>query len=854
MSNPFIAGAGGGGGGCFTGGTQIHTPNGTRPINSLQVGDTVYSFDDTGNIYESEILAVHVHEDEPVSEYLIWGGWKLEATPNHWVLNQFNAFVCIGTLGLDDCLVDENAHLRPILSKKDIGLHTVYNLTVKDRHTFIANGIRVHNAGLGNGLIAGSGGRRSGKSSGGSYQPQTDADSLNSSAYVQILDLLCEGEIEGFPASSQYARGSDLHKKAMLKNIYMDRTPILRESANIENIQTSDYNFNGVTEQNFDVRWGSPDQGYIPGFANTQNERTVGVYVRQGEPVTRSILDTDIDRIRVTLAWDALQKFTDQGDILGTSVQYEIAISYEYSSYITVVSDTVTGRTSDRYQKSYTIGISGNFPVTVKVSRITANSSDSKLQDEFSWISYTEITDVKLKYPGSALLAMQVDAKNFNSIPARSYKIRGMKIRIPNNCVVDQSNGRLIYFGTWDGTFASQQWCADPCWCLWDLLTNCRYGLGQHINSKTLDKWSFYQASVYCNELVRSGIKNSLRQDIYEPRFLCNVSIQTQEEAYKLINDMCSVFRAMPYWSAGSLAIAQDRPLGPTYIFNQANIGEEGFQYSGSSLKGRHSVANVAYLDLEQQDIAYESVEDRQAISKYGIVTAEITAFACTSRSQARRVGEWLLYTEQNESETVTFTTSLDAGIAIRPGMIIATSDPLRAGARRGGKIRAHGVNYIVIDEPLATDINDVSIPSISVAMTDGSIETREVASADGAKITVSQNFTSTPLVGGAFIYNTNTVKMEYWRVLGIEESEGIKYKITALSHDSSKYAYVERGAPPATNQVFPSLYDKALAPENINGQVSSSTTNGQLSNNLALSWQSDPSAIEYEVQYRTVG
>lgn len=848
--NNFIVGSGGGG--CFTGKTLVLTPSGEKEIQQIVVGDLVVSFDDAGGIFESKVLEVHVHENEKVFEYEIWGGKKLEATPNHWVLNQFNAFVCIGTLGPDDCLVDQNAHLRPIVNKKPIGNHTVYNLTVETKHTFIANGIRVHNSGLGDGLIAGSGGRRR-KSSGG-YQPVTDADSLNSAAYAQIVDLLGEGEIEGFPAAYGYERGSTAYKAAMLKNVYIDKTPILRASANINNLQAGDFNFNDIDPNDFEARWGTQNQTYVPGFNSSENEKSVGVSVKEGEPVTRAITDSDVNRVRVTLTWQALQRITEKGDFLGTSVSYQIAISYNGGTYTTVVDSSVSGRTADQYQKSHTISISGAFPVNIRVIRITENSADTKLQNEFSWTSYTEITDAKLRYPNSALVAMQINAKNFSSIPARSYRVRGLKISIPSNASVDQTNGRLIYSGVWDGTFAAQQWCADPLWCLWDFLTNCRYGLGQHIRTQNLDKFSFYQASVYCNELVKSGLKNSSGQDIYEPRFLCNVSIQTQEEAYKLINDMCSVFRAMPYWSAGSLVIAQDRPSDPIYLFNQTNVGEDGFQYSGSSLKSRHTVVVVGYLDLENQEVAYESVEDPAAIARYGVITAEITAFACTSKTQARRVGEWLLYTEQNETEIVTFTTSIDAGISVRPGMVIAIADPARAGARRGGRIRAAGTNYILADEPAFTDIPSGQSPTINVMMTDGTVETRTVSSASGAKITTSTNFTSTPLVGGSFIYNDNTINRQEWRVLSVEESEGVQYKISALAYNVSKYNYIERGASIQEVAISRLTIENAQDPQNLSAQVSSTESNGQLASNMFVSWQSDPNAIEYELRYRLVG
>ncbi|NDE59275.1 MAG: hypothetical protein EB010_07625 [Acidimicrobiia bacterium] len=250
-----------------------------------------------------------------------------------------------------------------------------------------------------------------------------------------------------------------------------------------------------------------------------------------------------------------------------------------------------------------------------------------------------------------------------------------------------------MYAGIWGGTFGAAQWCSDPAWILWDLLTSTRYGFGQHISASQLDKWAFYSASQYCAELVPDGFGGQ------EPRFSCNVNIQTQEDAYKLINDMCSVFRAMPYWSAGALTTSQDRPADSAYLFTLANVAEGGFTYSSSSLKTRPNVAVVSYLDLELRDVAYEVVEDQASISKYGAITTEISAFACTSRGQAGRIGEWLLYSEQYENEVVTFTTSIDAGVVVRPGQIIEVSDPMRAGARRGGRIASATTTTVTVDD-----------------------------------------------------------------------------------------------------------------------------------------------------------
>ena len=310
----------------------------------------------------------------------------------------------------------------------------------------------------------------------------------------------------------------------------------------------------------------------------------------------------------------------------------------------------------------------------------------------------------------------------------------------------------------------------------------------------------------------------------------------------------------MPYWGAGTLIISQDAPSSPSYLFNQTNVSEEGFQYNGSSLKTRHTVAIVKYLDLENQKVDYISVEDQAGIAKYGVITTEIEAFACTSKSQARRVGEWILYTEQYETETITFKTGIDAGAAVRPGMVIATSDPLRAGARRGGRIRAAGTNYIVIDEPLATDIPMAGAPTVHVAMIDGTVEVCSVASASGAKITISGAFVSTPLVGGTFIYNNDDMKRDRWRVLNVQEQNGVEYQITAIAYNPSKYDHVERNVELNTKIYLPLEIQKPNDPQNISSQSATYQSNGQLSNKVVLSWESDSNATQYQVRYRLVG
>jgi hypothetical protein len=814
--------AGGGGGGCFLGHTLIRTPDGLRAIETLQSGDLVISFDDQGGLHHATVLKVHVHEGERVVRYRLWGGAVLDATPNHWVLNQFNAFVEIGTLGADDCLVDENGHLRPIVASEDLGTGTVYNLTVEGHHTFIAGGIRVHNAGLGLGIAgAGGGGDSGGKGGGGSTSQRTPteaANSLFSTSYAKLVDLISEGEIYGL--------------KDGLKSIYVDNTPL-------QNADGS-YNFQNVSVF---TRTGTQSQTYIPGFDDVGNEVAVGVTVQQATPIVRSITNTSVNAARVTITVPQLQQFTDQGDIIGTGIQLQIAVQYNGGGYTTVIDDTISGRTSQQYQKQYLINLSGAFPVDIKVTRVTADSGSAKLLNAFSWTSYTQVTYAKLAYPNSALVGVRIDAQQFSSIPSRAYRIRGIKVKIPSNATVDSATGRLIYSGVWSGTFGAAQWCSDPAWCLWDLLTSTRYGFGNHIDTTQLDKWAFYSASQYCSALVPDGFGGN------EPRFSCNVNIQTEEDAYTLINNLCSVFRAMPYWSTGSLTVAQDKPSDPAYLFTYANVSEEGFSYSGSSLKTRPNVAVVEYMDLDLRNTAYEVVENAASIAKYGVIKTQVTAFACTSRGQAHRVGDWLLYTANYEAtETVTFTASIDAGVIVRPGQIIEISDPVRAGARRGGRIYAATITTVTVDD--ATGLTTANSPTLSVILSDGTVQTRSVSTLVGNVITVSSAFTSTPNINSVWIYETTNLQTTTWRVLGVQEQDQCKYAVTALAYNSSKYDYIERGVPLQVRSVS-NLNAVPAAPTNLTLTEALYKYRDQVSSKIIITWRGIQGISEYIVKYR---
>ena len=669
--------------------------------------------------------------------------------------------------------------------------------------------------------------------------PTRAADNLASSSHATLLDLLSEGEIEGFPSARDYTRGTDNYNKALLKDVFLTDTPILRSEADVTDLSDSDYNFKGVTVE---TRYGTNSQTYISanGFGDVENINSVNVEVVQATPITRQITNSNVDAVRVSIAVPRLEASNNQGDILGTSVSLDIEVQYNGGGFTKVKDADISGRTADKYERDYLITLDGDFPVDVRVTRVSADSTDTNVNPTY-WTSYTEIIRKKLRYPNSALAAVRFSAEQFQNIPARSYRIRGIKVKIPNNGTVNQTTGAISYSGTWTGAFGAAQWTSNPAWILYALLTNKRWGFGDHVAEAQLDKFSFYSASQYCGTLVDDGNGGT------EPRFSCNVLIQNQYEAYKLVNDLCSVMRAQPYWSTGSLTISQDKPTDSSYLFNRSNVLEPGFTYAGSDLKTRHTVAIVSYLDLETREQNYELVEDRDAIAKYGWVPTQVKAFACTSRGQAHRLGSWILYSEQNDVDVCTFTASLEAGVLVRPGNVIDIQDPVRAGVRYGGRIAGAGDNTINVDDATGLPEEDATL---SVLLPDGTLETKDITGRTGTLITVDGDWTERPNINSVWVIQTTAIETQKFRVLTVKEKEGHLYEITALSHNPDKYDYVERGDTLSTRSIT-NLNPIPNPPTSPKAEEKFYAENDKARVKIIVSWAAVKGVPQYKVRYR---
>ena len=680
--------------------------------------------------------------------------------------------------------------------------------------------------------------------------PDLPSGALSSKQFNTIVELLSEGEIEGSATASKNGitdKTSTAYINSFKKDIFLNQTPILQAAASVSSPQDSDFNFKDV---GFVFREGTANQTFISGIKNIETEVGIGTQVTTSNPVTHTVTQSTINAVRVTLNFPSMQVFNNEGGIDGTEVRLLIKVIENDGTTTTAVDDTVKGRSTNAYFRDYLINLASgtSFPVQIRVERVTADSTESSTVKAFRYNSATNIIMKQNAYPNTAHTALRFSAEKFPRIPNRVYRIRGIKVKIPSNATVNATHGNLTYAGTWNGTFkASKEWCSDPAWILYDLLTNDRYGCD--IAESSLDKFTFKSVSEYCGALIDAGNGDGST----EPRFSCNVNITQQADAFNLINALCSTMRAIAFYSAGTIAISQDAEGKATkYIFNNSNVTDDGFVYNGSSLKTRHTIINVQYLDMITQELDIETIEaDAATQTKYGIRTKTIKAFACTSRGQAARLGKWFLFNEQNSGESCAFTTTAAAGVLVRCGDIIEIADSLKAGVRRGGLLSSvTSTTVVVLDDSASTDIPTTNSPTISVVMPDGSVETKTISNVSGATITVSSAFSTTPNVNAPYILESSTLETTTWRVVSVTENDDLTYSISALEHNEGKYAFVEDGTalPTRTTTTLTQIKDP---PEGLQAQEKIVIINNKAVAKILLDWQTQFGVSKYEVHYR---
>ncbi len=637
------------------------------------------------------------------------------------------------------------------------------------------------------------------------------ATTLQSRAFAQVLDLVSEGEIVGLVDGA--------------KSIYLNGTVL-------ENADGS-RNFQNVT---YEGRTGTQAQTYIPAAAAVESAISVTTEVTAATSLVRTVSNSEVDAVRVVLSVLALYKAENDGKQAGTSVQIAIDVQASGGSYVTQINDTIDGKATSKYQRAYRIALTGSAPWNVRVRRITADATDLSLQNKTYWDSYTEIIEAKLRYPNSALISMRFDSAAFQGIPSRAFDLKLLKIQVP----VNYDPVARTYSGVWDGTFKTA-WTDNPAWVFYDLVTNERYGLGTYVPAAQVDKWALYTVSQYCDEQVNDGFGG------LEPRFTCNVYLQSRQEAFKVINDLASVFRGMVYWSSGSLTVSQDAPKDAVALYTQANVVNGQFIYSGASAKAKHTVALVTWNDPDDQyRQKIEYVENATQIARLGVIQTEVTAFGCTSRGQANRVGRWLLFSEELESETVTFSTGIEGAVA-RPGDVIKVADSARAGARMGGRVVTATTTVIGIDSPVTLAAGTWTM---YVVLADGTVESKTVSSVAGQSVTLASALSSAPQVGAQWVITGTSLEAQTFRVVTVSEQDGGVVEITALKHEPEKYDAVEDGLVITPRDI--SILDDATEPVT-NGSVSEYlyTTTTDVKVGATITWTPPSRATSYLLEIR---
>jgi len=701
------------------------------------------------------------------------------------------------------------------------------------------------------------------------YDSEMKEGEIGSRQFVTLLDVIAEGEIAGFPSAidAGHTQGTNDYNTTSLKDVFLNNTQVLKQTAPNTNPDDTDFNF-GTADSNrprFIPRFGKSSQTRIPGLKETERDRTVGVTVSVASPQTVTITDTSTEGIRVTIGFPRLQKIEDDGNISGTTVNYNIEVKDQAGTTLkkiipsvsgggTLPSNTTTGalvqgKSTSPYFKDHIIFLpddiqSSDFPLTVTVTRITEDSTDNLLQNSFELTSITELIFNPSTYNNTALAALRFDSEIFRSIPRRTYRVRGRLVKIPHNATV-RSDGSLSFSGSFNGTLkTTKEYCNDPAWVLYDIITETRAGFGDFVTEDQVDKYAFYSASEYNSTLINNG------QGGTSPRFSCNIVIQSSHQAYTLLNKIASIMRASLFYEDGKITLSQDRPTTSSYFFSYANVLEDGFVYTGVSQTTKDTVVNVKYFQNETRTYEYETVEDTSANqSKYGVVVKNIEAIGCSDQAQARRMGLWHLYTQNNETETVAFTTTADAGSLIRPGDVITIQDPVRSGVRRSGRISAATTTQITVDNTKDLPTEAASGDQLSVILTDGTLETKTISTISGSVITVDSAYSSAPQVNGMWLLLRATTETEDFKVISVKEDNNL-FTIAAMFHNPDKYAFVEDGAA-ITIPVISNLIELKPAPSNIAGEERIIVLGDRAVSKLIVSWQPVAGVSQYSVKHK---
>ncbi|MCA6962409.1 host specificity protein J [Pectobacterium odoriferum] len=656
-------------------------------------------------------------------------------------------------------------------------------------------------------------GRKGGSSN--ARTPVESPDSIQSTSYAKILLALGEGEFKGSLDGTR---------------IFLDGTPITDANGNA--------NFSGVT---WEFRPGTPDQSYIPGFPGVENEITVSTELTSETAWVRSLTNTQLSAARLRFSWSALQQQYDNGDVGGYRVEYAVDVATDGGSYQQLLITAVDGKTTTKYERSHRVDLpTANTGWQIRVRRITPNSASNRIADRMVIEAITEVIDAKLRYPETALLFVQFDAKQFQNIPAVSCDPDGRIIRIPSN----YDPAARSYSGTWDGVF-KWAWTDNPAWIYYDIQISERFGLGNRIKAENLalTKWDLYRIAQYCDQPVPDGRGGSGT----EPRFLCDVYIQSQEEAWTVLNDLAAIFRGSTFWANNQMNVIADMPRDIDYIVTRANVKDGKFTYSNASEKTHYSTAMVSWSDpANNYQDAIESVSDNKLVMRYGIKQADVTAIGCVRQTEAIRRGKWILHTNDAD-RAISYTMGLDGDIPV-PGSIVGVADALLAGRPLGGRISAVDGRNVTLDRVSSAAIGErliINLPS-------GKAQGRTIESVNDKIVTVTTEYSEAPIPESVWAVDATDLALQLYRVIGVAESEdGVSFDITGIQYDPDKWAKIDTGARIESRPI--SVIPPSVQPAPANVAIGSYNAVDQGINitTLRVTWDRAESAIAYEAQWR---
>lgn len=655
-------------------------------------------------------------------------------------------------------------------------------------------------------------GRKGG--AGKAHTPVEQDDDLLSVAKLKMVLAVAEGEIQGDLTPQQ---------------IFLDNTPLANDDGT--------YNFTGVS---WDFRAGTQDQTYVQGMPEIDNEASAGIKVTDSSPWVRQFTNLTLDAVRIKLSLPAHYLYKDNGDMVGTVTQYAVDLSTDGGAWQTVVNGTFNGKTTSEYQRDHRIELpSATSGWSVRVRRITADSTSSKLVNAFSVYSYAEVIDSKLRYPNTALLYIELDSSQFNgSVPKTTCKPKGKLIKVPTTYdPVSRS-----YSGTWTGDF-KLAYSNNPAWIFYDLVLDEIYGMGTRVDASMIDKWELYAIAQYCDEKVSNGSGGT------EPRFTCNVYIQNQEDAYNVLKDIAAIFRGITFWGNSQIFVNADVPQDDVdFVYHASNVVDGLFTYAGGSYKNRYTSCQVSWSDPHNHYAdTVEGVYDTDLVQRYGVNETQLTAIGCTSQSEAHRRGRWAILSNAKDG-TISFGVGLDGYIPL-PAEIIGVADPFRAGRQNGGRLSAVNGLRFTLDRAVDYSAGD----RLVLNLPDGTAQTRTIASisADKKTVTVNAGYSQTPVAGAVWAIDSDNLAIQYYRVTSIASNDDGTFTVSGVQHDPNKYRYIDDGVKiePAPITITPSSV--MSAPTNIVISETDYVAQGLTVASMNVSWDKVEHAIKYTAQWR---